>query len=1142
MEQDKRRAELISQYSAADPSKSQAEIAAAVDAYLAQDKQADAPPATTKVGGITPGSGYSADSGQRPRAVESGGQLAKLANTAEYMLDTKYGGFPGAASDALESLWHRGTTYEGLQNARQARRNTLSTAEQIATSLAGNLIPAPGLPSVVPSMGSFGQAITDVAKSPGLKALAMRTLGRAVEGGVQGAATGYVENAGSTSGGVAPAVSGLGLGSLFGLAGPLLGKVIGGTASAMSAGKRKAVEALEDAVRNNPFRKPSAPVQYGATIRDVNAAPESVLSALQGAVDRIPGRVAAKGMLASDAAREAGAMRDAAEHATGVSPDQAMRYSVELDNLNKARTEATAAAVPTMSSTLNVLDKLAGKNTAPNLYDRFKEIQSARDEVADTAFPGVREKLAGIPYKVEEWFARARNSPLLQEAGRAAEKRHAERVGAPPLPTQVVNGKIVTVPDAQYLQDVQAYVTQQAGNNPSAKPLSGSVLAISGAKEHVSPSAVNWLAEMQHPDFKAINDAFKVKSDEIRALGASATGNRFTVDPANLEASMAARQKAREFMLQFGTPEELQKDSQALQEWFRSQIKDNKGYAQQLVAALAEPDSRESALFGMAYGPTAARQVVEHFAVPSISGRETQLGRGLGVFDMPMSAKVLDKNIPNEVAQRPNLSAADRGTAQQAGGAALQARLAEGGNVSPDASGKFTDQFLAQLGLASKSPQDAKIFEDASRSWSGARALREALTGGQVPSTAIDAASLAAKGGRLATPNLGWTGSRIAHAILETFSGKSKDAMAEEIVRIVLAEPGSTASAIKQLQSIRGANVDVAMKAATILGRVGGSAAGNTDNLSNKIVEPYVPKQLSNLPTRLGALATAAVSTATPTAQDTISRPLAASPVDIPRARLMTGAVPGVAETLRPLSPRGLPEVPDGRGLSSLDGLATPRPPVTIEAPRPSVIDRVRDALGVSPLSAAEVGRPNTSAALPGGLVRYTRIGDVPKTFYDDTMDIIRHEEGFVPYVYDDKAKKGTDRRLYMINGRWRQKDGTKPEGTPTIGHGLTDPEIVNRGTITEKESEVLARAHMAKDVAQMVQKGSPISPILASESYNMGVRRMDNKNVFNLLRNGKYEEAADSLATVTTAKGIENPGLKARRLNARQEMLKKSP
>lgn len=975
MEQD-RKAQLISQYSAADPSKSKAEIEAAVDAYLAQDKQTD-----------------EASAGQGSEQRPAIGGLRKLVNTAEYALDNRYGGFPGQVSDALESLWHRGTTYGGLRNARQARKNTLSTGEQIATSLIANLAPGPRLPSVVPSMGGFGRAVTDAATKSGLKAMAMRALGRTVEGGVQSAATGYVEKAGSTSGGAAPAVSGLGLGSLldlgfgasFGLVSPLLGKAVGGTASAMSTSRRKAAEALEAAIEKNPFRRSSAPVPYGAVARDVDAAPELVMSALQGATDRIPGRVTAQGMFASDVAREAGAMRDAAEYATGVSKDQGSALSVAHNKIVEARnladeeakaayelarqresgakinwetedasgrlareteiaaqnarvvaaknayettetarkladaearqtaSEAQAAAIDArkvravnatntyieteaarraeheakkvafvesergMGDVLDVLGSIGDGRPVPSPYTTLTDITAARTVFADKAFPEAGKSLAGVPYKAEETAARIAKSPLLQKAWRAAQLKRSEVTTVdssyPPLPTTTAN---VPVADAVALQDMQAFVQQASDNIAGARPLDASNVAISGAKVHN-----DWLAKNQHPVYKKIDTAFRKSWDEQRNLVASSKPMRWDLDPQHPEQSLGARLEARTAM----GPEDVVKDQNIIRAKLGAMIKDSNLSPEELVKRLQEPDSRESAMVFLGWGAGARQEMINKLGRPSapgsyqggprplleqpipslvrqgkyvplpkpeveaplppwlpaprppevaqkpvprmVSGREQNFATGRKIFETPMDAGAGNPafDIPNEIDRRLALSAADRATAQQAGGAALQARLAEGGNVSPDANGKFTDQFLAQLGLASKSPQDAKIFEDASRSWSGARALRDALVGGQVPSTVVDAASLATKGGRMVTPSTTWTISKILHAVSEAFAGKGRDAMAEEIVRIVLGEPGSTVSAIKQLQSIRGANAAVAMKAAGILGRMSGSAS-----------------------------------------------------------------------------------------------------------------------------------------------------------------------------------------------------------------------------------------------------------------------------------------------------------------------------
>lgn len=1267
--------------------------------------EASTSPVAKKVGGITPKpgsvrSGYAVDSGQRPRIDET---QSLTGNAIENAVDSRFWGAPGIATDALEAALRPDYSFSDMRDLRQERMESLPTALRIGSSIGGSL--GSGALTAAKAIPALGRYAEKYAEGLGWKALGKRTLARLAEGGVSGGATALGETVG-TSRGVDPGqvAAATALGAGFGATVPVftgsarwLGEAVGALDPSMPAGRRLAIAALEAASGRSPFRESSAPVPYGATVRDIDTAGlpvdkarGDVGAALRGATKTIAGRTVAEEMLASDAAREAGAMRDAAEHATGVSRDQGSALSVahnkivearELANKearaayelakqrefgalrnwevndaagNRARgqeiadqqarvaaaknaydvteaerrlahvkagqdaSEAWAAAKDAregrsvdarktyretealrradheakklafdesergMGDVLDVLGSVGDGRAVPNPHTTLANITTARTTFAEKAFPEAGRSLAGVPYKAEEMAARVAKSPVLQKAWRAAVVKRLEVTTAdpsyPPLPTKTVNGEVIAVPDAVAWNDMQQFNQQASETIPGARPLDTSQLAISGALKHAG-----WLAEGQHPKYQEIDAAFKKSWDEERALVASSKPMSWDLNPQHPNQSLGARLEARATM----SPEDVVKDQNIIRAKFGAMIKDSNLSPGELVKRLGESESKESAMVLLGWGPGARQEIIGKLGRPSnpgsyqggpkpvkeppvpslvkqgkyipspepeveapippwlsapkppevaqepvpgmVSGREQNFATGRKIFETPMDAGAKDPafDIPNEISRRAALSAADRATAQQAGGAALQARLGEGGDVSPDANGKFTDQFLAQLGLASKSPQDAKIFEDASRSWSGARALRESLVGGEGPATIPNAASPWDKFVRQLTPSATWTASRMAHALAESGAHANTQGMAAEIVRIVLGEPGSTVSAIKQLRAIRGKDAAVAMKAAGILGRVSGGVIGTEG--------AEIPERSSGL----AASATPSSLTPIPTARDTSpARPS----VDIPRSRVPMGVEPGDPISLGAPGPRGLPEVPDGRGLSSLDGLATPRPPVTIEAPRPSVIDRVRDALKVSPLSAAEVGRPKTSAALPGGLVQYTRIGDVPKTFYDDAMDIIRSKEGFVPYVYDDKAKKGTERRLYMVNGRWRQKDGKKPEGTPTIGHGLTDPGIVNRGTITDKESEVLARAHMAKDVAQMVRKGSPISPILVSESYNMGVRRMENKNVFNLLRNGQYEEAADSLATVTTSKGIEDPGLKARRLDARRIMTAKSP
>jgi len=546
---------------------------------------------------------------------------------------------------------------------------------------------------------------------------------------------------------------------------------------------------------------------------------------------------------------------------------------------------------------------------------------------------------------------------------------------------------------------------------------------------------------------------------------------------------------------------------------------------------------------------------------------------GLDIFNTPSVPTSLAPAKSLEMMRRDmsRMSPEERIIVQQGGGAALEGMRKKGLNLDPG-----TDEWNEQLFLASKGAPEAQVYRDAAGSWTTAKALENLLLGSKGPTTPINAGTFMDRAVRTVTPSATWTASRVAQALSQSGADADTDSMASELVRIVLDKPGSIERSIAELNMIRGARAAVASRAANMLARIVAD-----ERILKNPPESVVPYNRAAYPDRPIAPADSVADTASvlPLAKDTAMAALSALPLrpvvptdtapvlpntvrkapsvyntiqrppvqrdstptlDPRNLPALISSLPGMGASNRPVvtgaqGARQLPSMPEAR--SSTD----PRKPIVVTSPGPSIIDRVKDAVGMSSPSSVSPKTP-TSARLPGGLVQYARSKDVPTSFYNEAMEIVRREEGFVPYVYDDKAKKGTDRRLYMINGRWRQKDGKKPEGTPTIGHGLTDKDIVNRGTITEKESEVAARAHMARDVAYMIRKGSPISPILVSESYNMGVGMMGYKNIFKLLTKGQYEEAADSLATVTTSKGSEDPGLKARRLRAREQFLKKSP
>lgn len=853
----------------------------------------------------------------------------------------------------------------------------------------------------------------------------------------------------------------------------------------------------------------------------------------------------------------------------------------------------------TMEDVLAVMGNLGDSRKIPSPYATLTEITTARDAFADQAFPAIRKKLAGIPHNVKQWFARANESEVLRAAGREAENNRLERIANdpsyPPLPEMTIEGKIVKVPDAEFWQDVQTANAQAANTIPDAKPLKGARVYQNSAKVHN-----DWLAINQHRDFKAADAAFKKSWDEQRDFILSTKSLKFTLDPLQPNQSIDARLQARLTM----TPEEILKDQNLIRAKLNDEIRDSGISPEEFIKRLRQKSSKESAQVYLAWGAGAREDMLKKLArpanpgayvkltkpkkeiplskwesspkppavaqapVPEIaSGQELSLGRGFDIFTTPSSptGATPEKSLPAVRDFLATLSPADRRAFQEAGGAALQGIRRSGKNLDPG-----TKEWAEQVALASQTPEGAAAFQKTAAAWATADVARQALIGGKGPVVGINPESVGQKVFNMVTPSTAWSASRVAHEIANKGLDENSENMASEIMRIVLSNPGTIQKSITELQNIRGANNRLAHRAANKLSRiVTGQILGYRGNptreySNNNLVDyplPVRPDTVATSPkaplvdtlnrvivpadTTVADTATsvAAPMRKAPSPYNTIQRPLvqrdstpALDPRNLPA---LISSLFGMGASNRPVVPgaqgaRQLPSMPEAR--SSTD----PRRPIVVTSPGPSIIDQVTNAVGMSPPLSVSPKTP-TSARLPSGLVQYTSIRDVPKTFYDETMEIIRREEGFVSYVYDDKAKRGTNRRLYMIDGRWKQKDGKEPEGTPTIGHGLTNKNIVNRGTITEKESEVAARAHMASDVAQMIRLGSPISPIIISESYNMGIRRMSEKNIFNLLKRGQYKEAVDSLATVTTS-GDRRASLMGRRFRASQKILEKKP
>ena len=127
----------------------------------------------------------------------------------------------------------------------------------------------------------------------------------------------------------------------------------------------------------------------------------------------------------------------------------------------------------------------------------------------------------------------------------------------------------------------------------------------------------------------------------------------------------------------------------------------------------------------------------------------------------------------------------------------------------------------------------------------------------------------------------------------------------------------------------------------------------------------------------------------------------------------------------------------------------------------------------------------------------------------DELISLIKRFENFSPTVY--KCQGGVD----------------------TIGYGITDPEVVKRGILTEEEaSEILKEeinVHLSY-VDSVVKK--PITEqqrnALASFSFNCGDGSL--RKIAARINNGKMKEAGDAILLYVYAKGKPSNGLKNRR------------
>lgn len=127
----------------------------------------------------------------------------------------------------------------------------------------------------------------------------------------------------------------------------------------------------------------------------------------------------------------------------------------------------------------------------------------------------------------------------------------------------------------------------------------------------------------------------------------------------------------------------------------------------------------------------------------------------------------------------------------------------------------------------------------------------------------------------------------------------------------------------------------------------------------------------------------------------------------------------------------------------------------------------------------------------------------------DELLSLIKEFEGFSPTVY--KCQAGVD----------------------TIGYGITDPDVVSMGALSEEEaSEILkeeVNLHLSY-VDSLVKK--PITEqqrnALASFSFNCGNGSL--KKIAERINSGKIKEAGEAILLYVYADGKPSEGLKKRR------------
>lgn len=134
-------------------------------------------------------------------------------------------------------------------------------------------------------------------------------------------------------------------------------------------------------------------------------------------------------------------------------------------------------------------------------------------------------------------------------------------------------------------------------------------------------------------------------------------------------------------------------------------------------------------------------------------------------------------------------------------------------------------------------------------------------------------------------------------------------------------------------------------------------------------------------------------------------------------------------------------------------------------------------------------------------------------------FDYIRGKEGFVPFVYDDKA--GYPPKPYDPNSG-------KPKGKLTIGYGTTNPEIIKKYLNKMSQEEALKlsaedinnAAECVKRWQKSVKEGDKNGRKLTKGmymamidlAYNMGCSGLRNSKLISDIESGNYSAAADKI------------------------------